>query len=88
MFFSNLCFLIGIQVVYDISHKPGCRVISIKVLCTECRVPVYVPLQAEKTYKVLLPSFLAGGGDGYYMLKGSSNNHSSGKYKASLTICF
>ncbi|XP_053143200.1 5'-nucleotidase isoform X2 [Hemicordylus capensis] len=68
----------GIQVVYDLSKSPGSRVVSINVLCTECRVPVYVPLQMEKTYKVLLPSFLAGGGDGYHMLKGSSNNHSSG----------
>ncbi|XP_028578749.2 5'-nucleotidase [Podarcis muralis] len=68
----------GIQVVYDLSESPGSRVVSLKVLCTECRVPVYEPLQLEKTYKVLLPSFLAGGGDGYHMLKGSSNNHSSG----------
>ncbi|XP_072855161.2 5'-nucleotidase [Pogona vitticeps] len=68
----------GIQVVYDLSQKSGSRVTSLKVLCTDCRVPVYVPLNMEKTYKVLLPSFLAGGGDGYHMLKGSSNNHSSG----------
>nr|XP_056712167.1 5'-nucleotidase [Euleptes europaea] len=68
----------GIHVVYDLSQRPGSRVVSLEVLCTECRVPVYEPLQMEKTYKVLLPSFLAGGGDGYYMLKGSSSNHSSG----------
>ncbi|XP_015264873.1 PREDICTED: 5'-nucleotidase [Gekko japonicus] len=68
----------GIHVVYDLSQSPGSRVKSLDVLCTECRVPVYVPLKMEKTYKVLLPSFLAGGGDGYYMLKGSSGNHSSG----------
>nr|XP_060608972.1 5'-nucleotidase [Anolis sagrei ordinatus] len=68
----------GIRVVYDLSRKPRNRVISLKVLCTECRVPVYVPVEMEKTYKVLLPSFLAGGGDGYSMLQGSSNNHSSG----------
>lgn len=79
--------LIGIQVVYDLSESPGSRVVSLKVLCTECRVPVYEPLQLEKTYKVLLPSFLAGGGDGYHMLKGSSNNHSSGMYKLFLVIC-
>ncbi|XP_062980980.1 5'-nucleotidase [Elgaria multicarinata webbii] len=68
----------GIHVVYDLSRSPGSRVVSLNVLCTECRVPVYVPLQMEKTYKVLLPSFLAGGGDGFHMLIGSSNNHSSG----------
>ncbi|XP_026548670.1 snake venom 5'-nucleotidase-like, partial [Notechis scutatus] len=70
----------GIKVVYDLSQKPGKRVVSLNVLCTECRVPTYVPLEMEKTYKVLLPSFLAAGGDGYYMLKGDSSNHNSGKY--------
>ncbi|XP_061479250.1 5'-nucleotidase [Rhineura floridana] len=68
----------SIKVVYDLSESPGSRVVTLKVLCTECRVPVYEPLQMDKTYKLLLPSFLAGGGDGYHMLKGSSNNHSSG----------
>uniref|UniRef100_A0A0B8RXZ9 Snake venom 5'-nucleotidase n=1 Tax=Philothamnus irregularis TaxID=1899461 RepID=A0A0B8RXZ9_9SAUR len=68
----------GIKVVYDLSRKTGNRVISLNVLCTKCRVPTYVPLEMEKSYKVLLPSFLATGGDGYDMLKGDSSNHSSG----------
>ncbi|XP_077161357.1 5'-nucleotidase [Paroedura picta] len=75
---GELLQVAGIHVVYDLSQSPGYRVVSLEVLCTACRVPVYVPLEMEKTYKVLLPSFLASGGDGYYMLKGSSNNHSSG----------
>ncbi|XP_013918203.1 PREDICTED: snake venom 5'-nucleotidase-like, partial [Thamnophis sirtalis] len=74
----------GIKVVYDLSQKSGSRVISLNVLCTECRVPTYVPLEMEKTYKVLLPSFLANGGDGYYMLKGDSSNHSSGNLDISI----
>uniref|UniRef100_A0A194AS98 Snake venom 5'-nucleotidase n=1 Tax=Micrurus tener TaxID=1114301 RepID=A0A194AS98_9SAUR len=74
----------GIKVLYDLSQKPGKRVVSLNVLCTECRVPTYVPLQMEKTYKVLLPSFLAAGGDGYYMLKGNSSNHSSGDLDISI----
>ncbi|XP_060092644.1 5'-nucleotidase [Heteronotia binoei] len=75
---GELLQVAGIHVVYDLSQSPGSKVVSLEVLCTACRVPAYVPLEMEKTYKVLLPSFLAGGGDGYYMLKGSSNNHSSG----------
>ncbi|XP_070589257.1 5'-nucleotidase [Erythrolamprus reginae] len=74
----------GIKVVYDLSQKPGSRVISLKVLCTKCRVPTYVPVETEETYKVLLPSFLAAGGDGYYMLKGDSSNHSSGNLDISV----
>uniref|UniRef100_A0A8D0H4L0 Snake venom 5'-nucleotidase n=1 Tax=Sphenodon punctatus TaxID=8508 RepID=A0A8D0H4L0_SPHPU len=68
----------GIHVVYDLSRSPGSRVVSIDVLCTACRVPTYVPLQMEKTYKVILPSYLSMGGDGYQMLKGGPSNHSSG----------
>ncbi|XP_075779956.1 5'-nucleotidase isoform X2 [Pelodiscus sinensis] len=68
----------GIHVVYDLSRPPGSRVVSIEVLCTACRVPAYVPLQMDKTYKVLLPSFLQQGGDGYYMLKEKSLSHNSG----------
>ncbi|XP_063168612.1 5'-nucleotidase [Candoia aspera] len=78
----------GIKVVYDLSQSPGSRVVSLKVLCTECRVPVYVPLEMEKTYKVLLPSFLAGGGDGYHMLKGGSSNHSSGDLDVSIVSSY
>ncbi|KAL7987921.1 hypothetical protein Chor_006840 [Crotalus horridus] len=74
----------GIKVVYDLSRKPGSRVLSLNVLCTECRVPTYVPLEKEKTYKLLLPSFLAAGGDGYHMLKGDSSNHSSGNLDISI----
>ncbi|XP_070810299.1 5'-nucleotidase isoform X2 [Pituophis catenifer annectens] len=74
----------GIKVVYDLSRKTGSRVISLNVLCTECRVPTYVPLEMEKSYKVLLSSFLATGGDGYYMLKGDSSNHSSGDLDISI----
>uniref|UniRef100_A0A8C8SL53 5'-nucleotidase n=1 Tax=Pelusios castaneus TaxID=367368 RepID=A0A8C8SL53_9SAUR len=69
----------GIQVVYDLSKPPGSRVVSIKVLCTACRVPVYEPLQMDETYKVILPSFLYQGGDGYSMLKEKSLNHSHGE---------
>ncbi|KAM7173488.1 5'-nucleotidase isoform 2-T2 [Macrochelys suwanniensis] len=68
----------GIHVVYDLSRPPGSRVVSIEVLCTACRVPAYVPLQMDETYKVILPSFLQKGGDGYSMLKNKSLSHNQG----------
>ncbi|KAM9156279.1 5'-nucleotidase [Pangshura tecta] len=68
----------GIHVVYDLSRPPGSRVVSIEVLCTACRVPAYVPLQMDETYKVILPSFLQQGGDGYSMLKNKSLSHYQG----------
>ena len=49
-------------VTYDISRKPGDRVVEALVRCTECRVPDYFPLDDDKFYKIVTTSFLAGGG--------------------------
>ncbi|XP_078504286.1 5'-nucleotidase [Lissotriton helveticus] len=68
----------GIRIVYDLTRKPGNRVVTIAALCTECRVPVYRPLEADKVYKVILPSYIAGGGDGFGMIKNETLKHDSG----------
>ncbi len=62
-----------------ISKSPGNRVKSVNVLCTECRVPRYEPLNPKKVYKVVLPSYLVDGGDGYSMIKEQKLKHDSGK---------
>uniref|UniRef100_A0A8C1KUB6 5'-nucleotidase n=1 Tax=Cyprinus carpio TaxID=7962 RepID=A0A8C1KUB6_CYPCA len=68
----------GILVVYDLSKSPGNRVKSVNMLCTECRVPRYEPLNPKKVYKVVLPSYLVDGGDGYSMIKEQKLKHDSG----------
>ncbi|XP_021509531.1 5'-nucleotidase isoform X1 [Meriones unguiculatus] len=68
----------GIHVVYDISRKPGNRVVQLEVLCTKCRVPIYEPLEMDKVYKVTLPSYLVSGGDGFQMIKDELLKHDSG----------
>nr|XP_003474789.1 LOW QUALITY PROTEIN: 5'-nucleotidase [Cavia porcellus] len=68
----------GIHVVYDLSQKPGNRVVQLHVLCTKCRVPTYEPLQMDGIYKVILPSYLANGGDGFQMIKDELLKHDSG----------
>ncbi|KAK9956332.1 hypothetical protein ABG768_014074 [Culter alburnus] len=68
----------GFQLVYDLSKPPGNRVKSVNVLCTECRVPRYEPLNPKKVYKVVLPSYLVDGGDGYSMIKDQKLKHDSG----------
>lgn len=79
--YLNTHISLGIHVVYDVSRTPRNRVVSIEVLCTACRVPTYVPLEMDKTYTVILPSFLYQGGDGYNMLKEKSLSYSRGKYR-------
>ncbi|XP_007949345.1 5'-nucleotidase [Orycteropus afer afer] len=68
----------GIHVMYDLSQKPGNRVVSIDVLCTKCRVPTYEPLKMDEIYKVVLPNFLANGGDSFHMIKDELLKHDSG----------
>ncbi|XP_007195972.2 5'-nucleotidase [Balaenoptera acutorostrata] len=68
----------GIHVVYDLSRNPGDRVVRLEVLCTQCRVPSYEPLRMDEVYKVILPSFLANGGDGFRMIKDEVLKHDSG----------
>ncbi|XP_063299133.1 5'-nucleotidase [Pelobates fuscus] len=68
----------GIKVVYNIDKAPGQRVVKLEVICTRCRVPRYVPVEMDQTYKIVLPAFLATGGDGFSMLINETLKHDSG----------
>ncbi|KAG5277446.1 hypothetical protein AALO_G00117710 [Alosa alosa] len=68
----------GFQVEFDLSREPFQRVTSVHILCTECRVPRYEPMEDEKVYKLVMPSYIADGGDGYTMIKEEKLKHDSG----------
>lgn len=68
----------GIKVLYDLDKAPGQRVVKLEVICTRCRVPRYVPLEMDQTYKIVLPSYIAMGGDGFSMLLNETLKHDSG----------
>lgn len=53
----------GIRVVYNIRNPIGRRVVSVRVLCAECDIPKYAPLDDKKKYKMILSRFLYNGGD-------------------------
>ncbi|XP_037098402.1 5'-nucleotidase [Syngnathus acus] len=74
----------GIHVVYDLSKPVNQRVVSLSVLCTQCRVPKYEPLDLEKTYTVVMPSYLVGGGDGFAMFKEEMLKHNTGDMDVSV----
>ncbi|TRY59156.1 hypothetical protein DNTS_032405, partial [Danionella cerebrum] len=78
----------GFQLVYDLSKAPGNRVKSINVLCTECRVPRYEPLNLKKVYKVVLPAYLVDGGDGFTMIKEQKLKHDSGDLDISVVASY
>ncbi|GAB0090191.1 protein 5NUC-like [Sergentomyia squamirostris] len=59
----------GLQVVYNLEEDTGYRVQSVKVLCSNCIIPLYEPLVTTRIYNVIMPNFLKDGGDGYDMFK-------------------
>nr|XP_023023869.1 apyrase [Leptinotarsa decemlineata] len=70
----NLLQLSGLQVVYNLTRSLNDRVVSIKVRCNNCTVPVYEDLDMDKFYKIVIPSFLTGGGDGFKVLTDNLKN--------------
>lgn len=68
----------GLRVVYDLSKSSGDRVQRLYALCSECLVPRYVPLDVDEIYKVVVPNFIANGGDGYRMISDNKMDHTTG----------
>ncbi|GLH11934.1 Apyrase [Gryllus bimaculatus] len=68
----------GLRVSFDAAAPAGRRVRSVLALCHACAVPVYEPLQDEEWYPVALNSFLAGGGDGFYVFSEQGRNYEKG----------
>ncbi|XP_041661642.1 5'-nucleotidase [Cheilinus undulatus] len=68
----------GFHVEFDLSKPPGNRVKSLYILCTKCRVPKYEPVEDETVYKIVLPSYLMKGGDGFSMIRNETLKHNSG----------
>lgn len=69
----------GFQIEYDLTKPSGQRVKKVSVLCTECRVPHYEPLDPKKVYKIVMPAYLVDGGDGFSMIKEQKLKHDSGE---------
>ncbi|RWS11647.1 hypothetical protein B4U79_11299, partial [Dinothrombium tinctorium] len=66
----------GIKVVYDISKPIGNRVKSVQVRCgPTCKIPIYEHLNPEKVYRLLLPDYIANGGNNYTIFSESDVKH-------------
>lgn len=69
----------GFRVEFDLSQPEGHRLKSLSILCTNCRVPKYEPVEDETVYKVVLPSYMVKGGDGFSMITTEMLKHNSGE---------
>ncbi|CAH1733426.1 unnamed protein product [Aphis gossypii] len=59
----------GMHVTYDIKNVVGSRVRSVTIRCSECKLPSYEPIDLEKKYTIMIPKYMAFGGDQYKMIK-------------------
>ncbi|XP_062596334.1 5'-nucleotidase-like [Saccostrea cucullata] len=59
----------GIRVKYNLNKPINQRVVDIQVICSDCNIPKYEPLDNNKMYGVILSNFILSGGDGYTVLR-------------------
>ena len=64
----------GIKVVFDLSRETGKKIDSLLVLCRVCDVPRYSSIHDEEWYRIIMPSFLGNGGDGFLMFREKRRN--------------
>lgn len=64
----------GLKIVYNLNNQPNNRIVSLHALCRVCDIPRYELIDDEKYYRVVMPSFLAEGGDGFTMIGGGARN--------------
>lgn len=69
----------GLKIVYDLSQPEDSRIVSLKVRCSDCEIPVYEDVDEDKYYKIAVNSFLVTGGDGYAILSDNLQNHKVGR---------
>ena len=74
---------------YNVSRDPyDGRVVDVQVLCTECQIPKYEPLDEKKIYRIVATDYLVSGGDGYDVLKKYAMNITEGKFSVVIGATF
>ena len=81
----NCLSITGLKVEYDLNKQNGKRVTKALARCGECPVPRYEPVEPKKSYNVIMPAFLANGGDGFKVLV---KNYKKEREMGTFTIYF
>lgn len=76
-----LHFYVGLKVVYNMQRPTAQRVVSVEVLCSQCREPVYQSLNYTDTYNILINSYMGSGGNGFSMIKEKALSYKVGAVK-------
>ncbi|XP_072760214.1 apyrase [Anoplolepis gracilipes] len=68
----------GLKITYKEVDKKR-TVVDVKIRCQACEYPVFEDLVYDQWYRLVVPSFLISGGDGYPIFKNNSRNHEIGE---------
>lgn len=64
----------GLKIIYNLNNPVNGRVLSVKVRCADCEIPVYEDLDEDKVYRILATSYTANGGYGFTIFKEYGTN--------------
>lgn len=78
--------ILGIHVVLNLTRPEGERVQSLKIRCQACQIPTYENLYLNKTYRIIITSYLVSGGDGYTVLTENIKNLQVGKLDTDVLV--
>lgn len=74
----NMLQVSGIKVKYDITKPLGERVVSLLVLCNDCMIPSYQPLNPLKYYRVITNGYTVTGSTGFLQFSEHGRNKLAG----------
>ncbi|XP_026671521.1 apyrase isoform X2 [Ceratina calcarata] len=68
----------GLKIVYKINSNGSRTALEVKIRCRACKVPRFENLKEDQWYRIVAPSFLVRGGEGYYPFETCRRNHRVG----------
>lgn len=77
--FYNYLQFSGMRVVVNVTEPVNHRIVSVDVLCRQCDVPRFEKLDINQYYRLIVPSFIAGGGNGYVAFNNRRNHRKGDK---------
>lgn len=70
----NVMQVSGIKVTYNMKMPEYQKIIYLKVMCRLCDVPKYEDIKDGEWYRVVMPSYMTKGGDGFDMIPKNARN--------------
>ncbi|XP_017045843.1 apyrase isoform X3 [Drosophila ficusphila] len=70
----------GLRFLLDLKNSAGHRVSQVRVRCSECQVPKYMPLDPEGKYRLVVMEYLANGKNGFSVISEKAEDPEIGPF--------